>query len=263
MRAIIIGAGRGIRLMPMTADSPKCFAEVQGRSILEWTLEAFCEGGVDDVAFIGGYQIDKVRERHPQLTFRENRDWKNNNILASLMVAEDLMDEPFICAYSDILFTADVVRKLVSNGHPITLAVDTRWEERYEHRTEHPPDDAEKVTISERRVTRVDRNTDPREAHGEYIGVAGFDREGAATLREHYHEARREYAGRQFREAALFEKAYLIQLLQHMLEKDVAMSYVETHGEYMEIDTQQDFDLAQTQWSPRRVAQGDRREISP
>ncbi len=41
MRAIIIGAGRGIRLMPTTANSPKCFAEVQGKSVLEWIFEAF------------------------------------------------------------------------------------------------------------------------------------------------------------------------------------------------------------------------------
>ena len=62
MRAIIIGAGRGIRLMPMTANSPKCFAEVQGKSVLEWIFEAFSAAGVDDIAFIGGYQIDMVRE---------------------------------------------------------------------------------------------------------------------------------------------------------------------------------------------------------
>ena len=39
MRAIIIGAGRGSRLMPMTADTPKCFAEVQGKRILDWAVE--------------------------------------------------------------------------------------------------------------------------------------------------------------------------------------------------------------------------------
>ena len=52
MRAIIIGAGRGSRLMPTTADSPKCFAEVGGMRILDWALEAFRQNGVTDVAFI-------------------------------------------------------------------------------------------------------------------------------------------------------------------------------------------------------------------
>ena len=248
MQAIIIGAGRGLRLMPTTADTPKCFAKVQERSILDWILEAFSRGGVDDVTFVGGYQIDKVREQYAQLRYRENRDWQNNNILASLMCAEDLMDEPFICAYADILFTADVIRRLVASDHAITLAVDTRWEERYAYRKEHPPDDAEKVAVAGDRLTRVHRDVEPSAAHGEYIGVTKFDRAGAKSLRAHYQEARERFAGRPFREAAVFEKAYLIQLLQDMIEKGVSMSLVETPGEYMEIDTQEDFELAQSQW---------------
>jgi choline kinase len=55
MRAIIIGAGRGSRLMPTTADAPKCFAQVGGRRILDWGLEAFHAAGIDRVVFIGGY----------------------------------------------------------------------------------------------------------------------------------------------------------------------------------------------------------------
>jgi len=45
-----------------------------------------------------------------------------------------------------------------------------------------------------------------------------------------------------------FEKAYLIQLFQEMIEAGVRMAHADTPGEYMEIDTQQDFDLAQVQW---------------
>src|SRR6266576_4032632 len=52
MRAIIIGAGRGRRLMPTTADTPKCYAEVQGRRLLDWALHAFAGADVTDLAFI-------------------------------------------------------------------------------------------------------------------------------------------------------------------------------------------------------------------
>ena len=119
MQAIIIGAGRGQRLMPTTADTPKCFAEVGGRRILDWTLAALRANGIDRIAFIGGYQIDKVRAAYPEFTFRHNADWANNNILASLFHAEDLMDGPFLCSYSDILFTPDVIRRAAGRpgGH--------------------------------------------------------------------------------------------------------------------------------------------------
>src|SRR5690242_10986885 len=112
MRAIIIGAGRGRRLMPTTADTPKCFAEVKGQRLLDWSLAAFKDAGISDICFIGGYQIEKVKKDYPQLAFRHNTNWENNNILASLMYAEDLMGDGFICCYSDTLFTNNVMRNL-------------------------------------------------------------------------------------------------------------------------------------------------------
>jgi len=248
MKTIIIGAGRGRRLMPTTADTPKCYAEIQGRRMLDWAVDAFARAGVKDLCFIGGYQIDKVRRDYPQFTFRHNADWEQNNILASLMYAEDLMTDGFVCCYSDILFTSDVVRRLLANPADIALSVDTRWLARYEHRTQHPPDDAEKVTAQNGHVTRIHRGITPKEADGEYTGIAKFTAAGAAQLREHYHHARKKYAGKPFREAALFEKAFLIQLLQEMIEAGVVMAQADTPGNYMEVDTQQDFETARNNW---------------
>ena len=248
MRAIIIGAGRGRRLMPTTADTPKCFAEVRGRRILDWALAALRANGIDRIAFVGGYQIDKVRAAYPELTFRHNADWENNNILLSLFHAEDLMDGPFLCSYSDILFTPDVVARALANSDDMALVVDTHWRQRYAERTEHPPDDAEKVLVEGGRVTRVSRDIDTERAHGEYIGVAKFSAAGAARLREHYHRCREAHAGRPFHQARTFEKAYLIQLFQDMIEAGERFAHVDTPGGYIEIDTQQDFDYARRHW---------------
>jgi choline kinase len=253
VRAIIIGAGRGSRLMPTTADSPKCFAEVGGQSILDWTLEAFRSNGVHDICFIGGYRIDKVEAKYPELEFRHNTNWQHNNILASLFYAEDLMDEPFICAYSDILFSPSVVASMLENDDDIALAVDTKWADRYQFRTQHPPDDAEKVTVSNGSVTRVHREIEIDEAYGEYIGVAKFSRAGALLLRDYYHQCRQAYSGGPFREAVLFEKAYKILLLQEMIEAGVDMAHVDTEGEYIEIDTQEDFDYARQNWTTKHL----------
>ncbi len=248
MQAIIIGAGRGARLMPTTADAPKCFAEVRGQRILDWTLAAFRASGIDRIAFIGGYQIDKVRDQYPELELRHNANWQQNNILASLFCAEDLMHGPFICAYSDILFTPTVVARVLASEADMSLVVDTAWSERYRERTEHPPDDAEKVTVADGLVTRIHRAIPPAAAHGEYIGVARFSAAGAARLREHYRRAHAKYAGQPFREAATFEKAYLIHLFQEMIEAGEQFAHVDTPGEYIEIDTQQDFDYARANW---------------
>jgi choline kinase len=248
MRAIIIAAGRGRRLMPTTADSPKCFAQVQGKRILDWVLQAVKSNGISDICFIGGYQIEKVRTDYPQLTFRHNTDWENNNILASLMYAEDLMNVPFICTYSDCLFNADVVKRLMAAPADIALSVDTDWLKRYEHRSNHPPDDAEKVTAANRLITRVHRGIEVAAAYGEFTGLAKFSVQGASALKQHYHHCKVLYAGRPFLESAVFEKAYLIHLLQDMIEAGVEITHADTPGNYIEIDTQQDFELAQNSW---------------
>ena len=249
MKAIIIGAGRGRRLMPTTADTPKCYAEVKRRRLLDWGLKAFADAGITDICFIGGYQIDKVQRDYPHFTFRHNAEWEQNNILASLMYAEDLMADGFICCYSDILFTPGVVSRTMNQGGDIVLSVDTRWLDRYQHRTLHPPDDAEKITAQNGHVTRIHRSIPTADAYGEYTGIAKFTPVGARHLREHFHRARSRYAGKPFREAVSFEKAYLIHLFQQMIEDGIVMAHADTPGQYMEVDTQQDFELAQRFWA--------------
>ena len=61
-------------------------------------------------------------------------------------------------------------------------------------------------------------------------------------------QARLDWCVKPFREAKVFEKAYLIQLFQEMVERGELLTAVETPGGYMEIDTQQDFDLARRFW---------------
>jgi choline kinase len=246
---IVIGAGRGRRLMPTTDDAPKCFAEVAGRRLLDWALEACAASGLQQVCFIGGYQIDKVRRDYPRFEFRHNTQWEHNNILASLFCAEDLMDEPFICCYSDVLFTADVISRLVASTEDMVLGVDTAWLARYEHRSEHPPDDAEKVTVADGCVTRVAREIPQQDAYGEYIGVAKFSADGAGRLRDYYCRCHAQFAGRAWREAQLFEKAYKILLFQEMIEAGERFAHVDTPGGYIEVDTQQDFEYAQQHWA--------------
>lgn len=247
-RAIIIGAGRGQRLMPTTADGPKCFAEIRGRRIVDWTVAALRGGGIGEICFIGGYRIDAVQAHYPGFTFRLNADWPNNNILASLMCAEDLMDVPFLACYSDILFSAEVVRRLIAAPGDIVIGVDTDWRAHYDGRTQHPPDDAEKVIIGDAGVARIDRGIDYAAADGEFIGVARFSSQGARILRDFYSRCRARFAGRPFRGAARFERAYLIDLLQEMIEQGVGIGFVETRGQYREIDTQEDLALAELHW---------------
>jgi choline kinase len=262
LQAIIIGAGRGRRLKALTNTQPKCFASVGGQRILDWTLGAFESVTLLDnkpPVFIGGYRIEDIRDAYPHLTFCHNADWPNNNILASLFHAEHHMEEGFICAYSDILFCDSIVRRSLDHPADIVLCVDTHWRDRYAERTMHPEDDAEKVLAEGDRVIRIHREITARETQGEYIGVARFSAKGARVIREHYHRVRKAFAGRPWRGAEVFEKAYLIHLFQEMIEQEVDIRMVMTKGDYMEIDTDEDFSLANRDW-PRET---ERVEMTP
>ena len=235
--------------MPTTENAPKCFAEIRGKRILDWIVEALAAGGVSDFCFIGGYRMESVERDYPHFTFRRNSDWENNNILVSLMCAEDLMDRPFVTTYSDILYTGDVVSDLVVSPADIALGMDTDWRTHYKPRTQHPPHDAEKALMKNGRVVRVQREIPYEEATGEFIGVAKFSAHGADLLREHYHRRRTEFWDKPYRGSAQFQKAYLIHLFQDMIEQGVEFGHADTHGQYREIDTQEDLDLAQKGWA--------------
>ena len=222
--------------------------------MLDWAIDAFRQNDIDDITFIGGYRIETVQAAYPNFTFRHNDDWPNNNILASLMYAEDLMEEPFICCYSDVLFTPAIVEAVLQNDDDIALGVDTGWLTRYEHRTEHPSDDAEKVTVLNGDITRVHREIPEADAWGEFIGLAKFSTAGAAMLRQDYYARQKLFAGRPYREAKVFEKSYLIHLLQDMIESGRRMVHVDTPGGYIEVDTQQDFEYAQKFWTERHLS---------
>jgi len=248
LQPIIIGAGRGSRLNALTDHQPKCYAPVGERRILDWLLEAMGEAGLADPVFIGGYQIDMIRQDYPQLVFRHNVDWPNNNILASLFYAEEDMDAGFVCSYADILYRGSVVKRALEHPGDIVLCVDTDWRTRYQDRSLHPEEDAEKVISEGDRVLQVHRDIPSDNASGEYIGVAKFSAKGAKVMRAHYHRVRGEFAGQAWRAGVQFEKAYLIHLFQEMLEQGVDLHRVTTDGEYMEIDTEEDFALANVRW---------------
>jgi len=248
MRPIILGAGRGSRLNAMTADQPKPYVRVDGRRILNWVLDSLMAAGLERPVFVGGYQIDLIRSDYDYLYFCHNEQWESTNMLASLFCAEEHMEEGFVCTYADILYRPSVVRQALEHPADIVLCVDVDWRTRYADRSQHPEDDAEKVRADEDRVREIDRSMPSELASGEYIGVARFSAAGARALRDHYHGLRERFQGQVWRDDRTFEHAYLIHLFQYMIEEGVSFHMVTTEGGYMEVDTEEDYALANQVW---------------
>lgn len=253
MRPIIIGAGRGSRLGPNTANIPKTLVPVMGRPMLDWILEALFAAGFSrrDVVFICGYAEDRVRERYPDMTFVRNERWAENNILASLLCAREHLSSGFVSTYADIVYDGDIARRVTESGYAIALGCDTHWRRRYVDRSEHPESDAEKLRADGDRILEISRKIPSEAASGEFIGVLKMTAGGAGELVAAFDQARAAYPSGVFREGRTFEKAYLIDLLALMLEQGCEMHRVDTAGAYMEIDTEQDLASAESWWRAR------------
>jgi choline kinase len=250
MRAIVIGAGRGSRLGPETDDIPKALVPVMGRPMLEWILEALAVAGFarKDVVFVCGYRAEVVRARYPDLSYVDNLGWERNNILASLLCARPHLEAGFVSTYADIVYRGSTVAKACASPHDKVLACDTDWRRRYVDRSQHPESDAEKLRAEGPRVVELSRRIAPERASGEFIGVARFSPDGARELLAAFDEARALHAGKPWREGRTFERAYLIDLFQDMIERGSTFHRVDTHGGYMEIDTREDLACAEKWW---------------
>ena len=62
MKAVILSAGQGKRLLPLTADNPKCLLNIEGQSIIEWQFGELAKCGIDRVVVVAGYHADRVAQ---------------------------------------------------------------------------------------------------------------------------------------------------------------------------------------------------------
>jgi L-glutamine-phosphate cytidylyltransferase len=248
MKAIIIAAGMGSRLEHHTEDRPKCMVEVSGRSILSHQLEALRQNGIDDIHIVRGYLAERLVV--DGATYWANDDYRNNNILLSLFCARDAMTGAFLSTYSDIVYTSDVVAKLVASPHDITLVVDRNWAEAYEGRHDHPVEQAELCEVDGDRVVRVGKSVGPDHALGEFIGLAAYSAEGAKLLKDTYDDVRNRLGDDEpFQHAKLFRKAYLTDLFNELISRGHHVGFVIIDGGWREIDTVEDLAAVNRAWT--------------
>jgi len=217
--------------------------EVGGQTILERALGALRESGIESIVVVRGYHSNRIN--YPNVTYYQNPNFRNNNILASLFRAEREMTDDFIFSYSDILYSKEIVQKLLYTEADIALVVDVNWIEHYEGRDQHPTSEAELVRVEKGRVVKIGKDVvSPEEAHGEFIGLAKFTKSGAELMKAAYHRAAEENPNAPFHQAICSEKAYLTDMIQELVNNGSLVKSVDIAGGWMEIDTEQDLERA-------------------
>ncbi|MEM8848574.1 MAG: phosphocholine cytidylyltransferase family protein [Pseudomonadota bacterium] len=173
MKAVILSAGQGKRLMPLTADRPKCLLPLAGRSILEWQIRALGANGVTEVIVVTGFKSDAVAaavaqmpDVGPKVRIIFNPFYTVTDNVSSCYMARDEMEGDFILMNGDTLMGPDVIAQALNGaGAPVNVTVDRKG---------HYDEDDMKVCVDGDRLTRIGKHLPIEDVDAESIGCLIF-----------------------------------------------------------------------------------------
>ena len=243
-KALIIAAGLGSRLKKHTENLPKCMLDFGGKTLLQRQLASYKKCGIKDISLIKGYKKEKIN--YKGIKYFENNDYKENNILNSIFYAENFINGNIIISYSDILFNSSVVQRTLDSNHDISVVVDIDWRGYYVGRKDHPISEAENVIFnSNNEVEKIGKiNTGKEEIHGEFIGMIKLSNRGTEIFKEHFNRLKKIYWNKPFQRAKIFQKAYLTDFIQELVDIGIKVHCVIIESGWKEIDTVEDYKKA-------------------
>lgn len=177
MKALILAAGIGTRLAPITYNMPKSLIPVNQKPILFKQIENLCVNGVNDITVVSGYMADilekTVHKEFPDIQIIQSVDYAiTNNMYSAYLAKEAMAGECFLMMNADVFFDASVVKELLRFPAPNAIVTDigTYLEE------------SMKVVEENGRLTKISKMIIPEDALGSSIDVYKFSSEGAKAF---------------------------------------------------------------------------------
>ncbi len=130
MKAVILAAGMGTRLRPLTNSRPKCLVEVHGKPIVQHQLESLANVGVAECILVTGYLSDQLREHFGrefcgvEISYVENERYAETNNLYSLWLAIKELDDDITLLEGDLIFEDALLEQLFAIPEPNVAVVD-------------------------------------------------------------------------------------------------------------------------------------------
>lgn len=240
MKAIILAAGQGNRLRPLTNEVPKCMVLLNGKPLIDIIIERFKKNGISDIVVIGGYKFDVLKEHlsgsNVKVYFAEN--YEKSNMVATLFSCENELNDDVIVSYSDIVYTFDNLEKLINSEANIATIVDKNWEKLWRFRMDNPLDDAESLILSEENnILELGKKTkDYARIQAQYIGLTKFKKNVLPEIISFYKSMNKfaDYDGK------TYQNMYMTTFLQHLINAGHPIKGVIVHGGWIEVDTIED-----------------------
>ena len=182
-RAIILSAGQGSRLLPLTADRPKCLIDFSGKSLLAWQIDALFHNGVTEIHVVTGFKTEMVEAElaslaRPGLTLKVcfNPFYKVADNLGSCWIVREAMDRDFLILNGDTLVSRDIVAHVLKpSDWAIAVTVDVK--------PAYDSDDM-KVSRTGERLDAIGKTLTAQQSNAESIGFLAFRGEGAMQFRD-------------------------------------------------------------------------------
>ena len=136
-KAIILAAGLGNRLKPLTDEVPKCLTEVNGKPILERTLAILESNGIDEAVIVVGYLGDIVvnkighKHRNMKVTYLWNKIYDETNSMYSAWLARDYLGQGAILIEGDTIFEEALIKKVLQTPPDRAYWVGDRFSREY------------------------------------------------------------------------------------------------------------------------------------
>lgn len=255
MKVIILAAGQGTRLRPLTDDRPKCMVEINGKSIIARQIDTMKTCGIEekDINIVTGYRGDQLRKffADTKINFIDNADYETTNMVCSLMCAHDLMEkeDDIIVSYGDIIYTSEVFSKILCETNEISVIVDNGWYEYWADRCENPLDDAETLMMdAEKNLIEIGQKTnDLSRVQSQYIGLMRYQKTGLKKVLEICNEAkeRSEKNIKLWRTERTYSKMYMTDMLQGLIDEGNKLKAVEIQRGWYEVDDPDDLKLVE------------------
>lgn len=188
--AILLSAGQGSRMLPLTAERPKCLIEFSGRTLLEWQVEMLARGGIKHIDVVTGFMTDMVDEviariDDPRVTIttRFNPFFKVADNLGSCWIVREQMRNDFVILNGDTLVSEAIVRSVLQDrAWPIAVTVDVK--------PAYDSDDM-KVERDGDTLVHIGKTLTAAQSNAESIGFLAFRGEGVELFRETVRKAMR------------------------------------------------------------------------
>ena len=247
MKVIILAAGEGKRLRPLTNENPKCMVELFGKSILETQINIFKKFDIDKICIVRGYQKGKINFQDVKYYFNEKYD--STNMIETLFCAEEEFNDTIIISYGDIIYEREIIKKMIENNENFSVVVDKNWQKLWKIRFENPLDDAESLVLDKnelilelgQKVENIDN------IQGQFIGLMKFQNDGIIDIVNFYKKMKliANSSINPLNPNLPFEKSFMTDFLQGLIQNDQKLNAVIIKNGWLEIDSLKDYDLYQ------------------